>query len=173
MRMTNPRHQKLIARATLGKAAGQLGQHDAAECRDAEKQRFHYENNEDAQITGSALRGGKGTGNAGLTEPASPKKPSAVSQEDGSGKGDQAPGKERHAQYWKMLKKVTVVWMLAWTVPAIIMHLPIGVTSQVRILNGIPLHWFNAALLAIVIGIALIFMYAYVMERTDRAFRGA
>lgn len=104
---------------------------------------------------------------------ASPKKLGSNSQRGEPGKGDQAPEEgDRYAVYWKRLKKITVVWMLAWTVPAIIMHLPIGVTSQVRILDGIPLHWFNAAFLAIVIGIALIFMYAYVMERTDRSFKG-
>ncbi|MGF3498845.1 MAG: DUF4212 domain-containing protein [Candidatus Methanosuratincola sp.] len=82
-------------------------------------------------------------------------------------------GVDRYGAYWRKLKRITVVWMLAWTVPAIIMHLPIGAASQVIILNGIPLHWFNAAFLAIVVGIALIFMYAYVMDRTDRAFKGA
>ncbi|MDI9644515.1 MAG: DUF4212 domain-containing protein [Candidatus Verstraetearchaeota archaeon] len=76
---------------------------------------------------------------------------------------------DRYAAYWKRLKKITVVWMLAWTVPAIIMHLPIDATRQIIILNGIPLHWFNAAFLSIFIGIALIFAYAYVMERTDRS----
>lgn len=107
-----------------------------------------------------------------MTVPSSPQKQSSDSQRGKPSNGGQAAEKgERYAVYWRRLKKITAVWMIAWTVPAIIMHLPIGVTSQVMILNGIPLHWFNAAFLAIVIGIALIFMYAYVMERTDRAFR--
>ncbi|AGK60625.1 putative solute:sodium symporter small subunit [Archaeoglobus sulfaticallidus PM70-1] len=74
-------------------------------------------------------------------------------------------------RYWKRLKKITIIWMLAWTFPAILLHIPVEFMRRIYF-NGIPMHWFNAAFLAIVIGIALIFLYAYVMDRTDRELLG-
>jgi putative solute:sodium symporter small subunit len=77
-----------------------------------------------------------------------------------------------YERYWNRLKKITVIWMLAWTVPAIILELPANYLKNYKILSGIPLHWFMAAFVSIVIGIALIFLYAYVMEKTDREILG-
>lgn len=76
-------------------------------------------------------------------------------------------------RYWSRLKKITVVWMVAWMFPAVLLHIPIAVTSSIKIMNGIPLHWFNAALLSILIGVVLIFLYAFVMDKTDRILKGA
>lgn len=75
-------------------------------------------------------------------------------------------------KYWNRLKKITAIWMLAWSFPAILLHIPIGTTHSIKILGGIPLHWFNAALLSILIGIVLIFLYAFVMDKTDKIFKG-
>lgn len=77
-----------------------------------------------------------------------------------------------YREYWKRLKRITILWMLLWTIPAFWMHLPIEYTSKIKILGGIPLHWFNAGFLAIVIGIALIFAYAYVMGKMDESLLG-
>ncbi|RLI89186.1 MAG: hypothetical protein DRO98_01555 [Archaeoglobales archaeon] len=79
---------------------------------------------------------------------------------------------EAYREYWRKLKVITVVWMLLWTIPAILLHIPIETTKSIRIFNGIPLHWFNAAFLAVVIGILLIFAYAFVMDRLDREILG-
>lgn len=77
-----------------------------------------------------------------------------------------------YREYWKRLKRITILWMLLWTIPAFWMHLPIEYTSKIKILGGIPLHWFNAGFLAVVIGIALIFAYAYVMGKMDESLLG-
>jgi len=74
--------------------------------------------------------------------------------------------------YWKRLKKITAIWMFAWVFPAVIFHIPIASTSSIKVLNGIPLHWFNASLLSILVGIILIFLYAFVMDKTDKILRG-
>jgi len=79
---------------------------------------------------------------------------------------------EMYGKYWSRLKKITVIWMLAWTIPAIFLELPANSLKQIKILNGIPLHWFMAAFVSIVLGISLIFLYAYVMEKTDREILG-
>ncbi|MBC7113426.1 MAG: DUF4212 domain-containing protein [Candidatus Methanomethyliales bacterium] len=80
--------------------------------------------------------------------------------------------KNKAAQwYWRRLKVITAVWMIAWSIPAVVLHIPIGATSSIKILNGIPLHWFNAALLSIIIGVILIFLYAFLMDRTDRIIK--
>ncbi|MCS7098127.1 MAG: DUF4212 domain-containing protein [Candidatus Methanomethyliaceae archaeon] len=78
---------------------------------------------------------------------------------------------EKLRKYWNKLKKITIIWMLAWLFPAVIIHLMSPITSSIKILNGIPLHWFNTSLLSILIGIALIFCYAFVMDRVDRIFK--
>lgn len=172
--MTTLGHQKLIVGTVFATGVSLPGKFYFSGDGNSEQPRFHSENaSEGVQSTGLTKGRDDEPGATKLTEPASPQKQSSDLQRGEPGDGGQAADKgERYAVYWKRLKKITVVWMIAWTVPAIIMHVPIGVTSQVTILNGIPLHWFNAAFLAIVIGIALTFMYAYVMERTDRAFKG-
>ncbi len=77
-----------------------------------------------------------------------------------------------YREYWQRLKKITIIWMLLWTIPAFWMHLPIEYTSKIKILGGIPLHWFNAGFLAVIIGILLIFAYAYVMGKVDESLLG-
>jgi len=79
---------------------------------------------------------------------------------------------EVYKKYWNRLKKITVIWMIAWTVPAIFLQLPANSLKHIEIMGGIPLHWFMAAFVSIVLGISLIFLYAYVMERTDREILG-
>ena len=79
---------------------------------------------------------------------------------------------EVYREYWNRLKKITVVWMLAWTIPAIFLELPADYLKHIEILGGIPLHWFMAAFISIVFGISLIFLYAYVMDRMDRELLG-
>jgi putative solute:sodium symporter small subunit len=81
-------------------------------------------------------------------------------------------GDVRAQLYWKRLKKITVVWMLAWAFPAVLFHVPIALTSSIKVFNGIPLHWFNASLLSILVGVILIFLYAFVMDKTDKILRG-
>jgi putative solute:sodium symporter small subunit len=73
-----------------------------------------------------------------------------------------------YRRYWSRLKKITAIWMIAWTIPAIFLQLPANALKHIKILNGIPLHWFMAAFVSIILGISLIFLYAYVMEKTDR-----
>ncbi|MCX8181949.1 MAG: DUF4212 domain-containing protein [Candidatus Methanomethyliaceae archaeon] len=75
-------------------------------------------------------------------------------------------------RYWMRLKKITAIWMSAWIFPAILLHIPVSMTSSIKILNGIPLHWFNAALLSILVGVVLIFLYALVMDKTDKMLKG-
>ncbi|MEM2080324.1 MAG: DUF4212 domain-containing protein [Candidatus Methanomethylicaceae archaeon] len=75
--------------------------------------------------------------------------------------------------YWNRLKKITAIWMLAWIFPAIMLHIPVGLTSSIKVLNGIPLHWLNAALLSILIGVILIFLYAFAMDNIDRILKEA
>ena len=77
-----------------------------------------------------------------------------------------------YGKYWDRLKKITAIWMLAWTIPAIFLELPANALKHIKILNGIPLHWFMAAFVSIVLGILLIFLYAYVMEKTDKEILG-
>ncbi len=92
--------------------------------------------------------------------------------ESGMGKTENSICEDKTKQrYWKRLKKITAIWMLAWILPAVILHIPIQTTSSIKILNGIPLHWFNAVLLSILIGVILIFLYAFVMDKTDRLLK--
>jgi putative solute:sodium symporter small subunit len=178
LRMPTPGLDKSIAGTLFGNRDTLLGKRNFSDRRSAKPPRFDSGSASRGAHIPEPVRVGWENDVSRSTRPRSPQKPPGGDPEAGdSGGGGRAAVEEeagiRYGKYWKKLKKITVVWMLAWTVPAIIMHLPIGATREVTILDGIPLHWFNAAFLAILIGIVLIFMYAYVMERTDRAFKGA
>ncbi len=88
------------------------------------------------------------------------------------GNGESGVSEEVFREYWGKMKSLTVVMLLLWTIPAIIMHLFVGTTQHIRILGGIPLHWFLAGFVAVVFGIALIFIYAIIMDKWDREILG-
>lgn len=96
---------------------------------------------------------------------------SKESAPDGDSKELSSVNDKKSQIYWSRLKKITAIWMIAWTFPAVLLHIPVSTTSSIKILGGIPLHWFNAALVSILIGVVLIFLYAFVMDKTDRILK--
>ncbi len=88
------------------------------------------------------------------------------------GNGESGVSEEVFKEYWGKMKTLTIVMLLLWTIPAFWMHLPVGTTQHIRILGGIPLHWFFAGFVAVVFGIALIFIYAIIMDKWDREILG-
>lgn len=79
---------------------------------------------------------------------------------------------EKFQEYWSKMKGLTIVMLLLWTIPAFWMHVPVSTTQNIKILGGIPLHWFLAGFVAVVFGIALIFIYAIIMDKWDREILG-
>ena len=76
----------------------------------------------------------------------------------------------RFAEYWRRVLALTVALFAAWTVIAIWVHLAAPVLRYVEV-NGMPLHWLMAKI-SIIIGILLIFGYAYAMRSIEQRYRG-
>ncbi|RFA98330.1 DUF4212 domain-containing protein [Pyrobaculum aerophilum] len=73
--------------------------------------------------------------------------------------------------YWKQVQKITIGSFIAWLIVAII--LPVLAPSFRGVVIGSlpPLHWYIPAFISIVLGILIIFAYAYVMNRLDEKLR--
>ncbi|MEM4578324.1 MAG: DUF4212 domain-containing protein [Pyrobaculum sp.] len=75
-------------------------------------------------------------------------------------------------KYWKTTRNVTLLFFLGWLVIAVIIPvLSPHVFLNVWIGNLPPLHWFMLTFVVITLGVALIFIYAAVMDRIDKRLR--
>lgn len=74
--------------------------------------------------------------------------------------------------YWDRLVRVTLVFFLVWTVIAIWWHIPAPHTwRNVLLFGNMPLHWYLAAWISIWAGVAMIFVYHWVMSSADEQLR--
>lgn len=74
--------------------------------------------------------------------------------------------------YWERLVRVTAVFFVLWTVIAIWWHIPAPhAWRDVLLFGNMPLHWYLAAFISIWVGVLMIFVYHWVMERVDEQFR--
>ena len=80
---------------------------------------------------------------------------------------------EKYKQwYWRRLAAVTFSFFVVWTVIAVWWHIPAQLFwTDVLLFGNMPLHWYLAAFISIVVGIILIFIYSFVMDRIDNKLR--
>jgi len=76
-----------------------------------------------------------------------------------------AVSEARLREYWRKTLALTAALFAAWTVIAVWVHLAAPVLKNVE-LGGMPLHWLMAKI-SIIIGILLIFGYAFAMKRIE------
>lgn len=74
--------------------------------------------------------------------------------------------------YWDRLVRVTAVFFVAWTVIAIWWHIPAPYAwRNVLLFGNMPLHWYLAAWISIWVGVAMIFVYHWIMGGLDGQLR--
>lgn len=71
--------------------------------------------------------------------------------------------------YWSKVRNLTIIWLIFWIIIAIV--LPVTAPhlwKGVRVLGLPVMHMYMNAVIVIVIGVALIFIYAALMNKLDR-----
>ncbi|AFA39442.1 putative solute:sodium symporter small subunit [Pyrobaculum oguniense TE7] len=73
--------------------------------------------------------------------------------------------------YWKKVQMITIISFIAWLIVAIVLPASAPSFKGVAIGSLPPLHWYIPAFISIVLGIAIIFIYALVMNKLDEELR--
>lgn len=72
------------------------------------------------------------------------------------------------AYYWSKVRNLTVIWLIMWCIIAIVLPVMAPLWKGLRF-AGLPvMHMYINAVIVIVIGVVLIFVYAAVMNKLDR-----
>jgi putative solute:sodium symporter small subunit len=75
------------------------------------------------------------------------------------------------AYYWRRVKALTVIFLIAWITIAVILPLTAPLLKGVRILGLPSMHWYMNAFIVIVIGVILIFVYSALMDKLDKELK--
>ena len=73
--------------------------------------------------------------------------------------------------YWRRLLSLTMGTFVAWFIVAIVLPVSAPAFKGVVIGSLPPLHWYIPAFISIVLGIVIIFVYAYLATRLDEELR--
>ncbi|MDI1472622.1 hypothetical protein THER_1624 [Thermodesulfovibrio sp. N1] len=75
------------------------------------------------------------------------------------------------AFYWRRVKVLTVIFLIAWIIIAVILPVTSPLLKGVRIFGLPSMHWYMNAFIVIVIGVILIFVYSAIMNKLDKELK--
>jgi len=71
--------------------------------------------------------------------------------------------------YWTKVRNLTIIWLFLWIIIAIVLPALSPYLWKGLRVAGLPvMHMYMNAMIVIVIGVALIFIYAALMNKLDR-----
>lgn len=70
--------------------------------------------------------------------------------------------------YWSKVRNLTIIWLGLWTIIAVVLPVAAPLWKGVRVMGLPAMHMYINAMIVIVIGVVLIFIYAALMNRLDR-----
>jgi len=73
--------------------------------------------------------------------------------------------------YWRRLLSITIGMFVAWFIVAIVLPASAPAFKGVVIGSLPSLHWYIPAFISIVLGIVIIFVYAYLATKLDEELR--